>query len=64
LQQAGKKTWYLFLDEEDMRTAILNGDPQHLFLISPVLDNREEARRLMGLAETYTQQRKKELGLN
>ena len=63
LQQAGKKTWYLFLDEEDMRTAILNGDPRHLFLISPVLNSREEAQRLMGLAETYTQQRKKELGM-
>ena len=63
LQEAGKKTWYLFLDEADMKTAILNGDPRHLFLISPILNDRDEARRLMGIAETCTQERKKQLGM-
>lgn len=64
LQEAGKKVWYLFRDEEDMCTAILNGDPRHLLLFSPVLGKRCEADRLMHLAEVYTRQRRKELGLN
>lgn len=63
LQKAGKKVWYLFRDEDDMRTAILNSDPRHLFLMSPVLDRREDAWRLMRQAETYTQQRERELAI-
>lgn len=62
LQEAGKKLWIGFLDEDEIRTAIMNGDPRHLFLFGAAAD-RDEARRLMDTAAECTAKRKAELGL-
>jgi len=63
MQAAGKKLWYSFLDENDMRDAILNGDPRHLFLVGGAADT-ESAARLMDKACQWTQERTRELGLH
>ena len=60
---SGKKTWYQPVDENDMKDAILNSDPRHLFLeiYAPDEDN---ARYLMDKACEWTQKRIRELGLS
>lgn len=62
MQRAGKKTWYVALDDEDMQTAILNSDPRHLYLLYPAVD-ADHAARAMDKACAWTQQRIKELDL-
>lgn len=62
MHQAGKKTWYLYRDEEDMKDAILNGDPRHLFLMGRPA-NLGSAKRVIDNAYKWTQQRIQELGI-
>ena len=62
MHAAGKKTWYHFQDDSDMRGAILNGDPRHLFLVG-YAEDADDARRLMDRGCEWTQQRVSELGI-
>ena len=62
MHAAGKKTWYLFIDEDDMSNAILNGDPRHLYLIGRAKDS-DSAKRILDKCCELTQKRIKELGL-
>lgn len=63
MHQAGKKTWYVALDEEDMQTAILKGDPRHLYVLYPNARDAGDAARIMDKASEWTQQRIREMGL-
>jgi hypothetical protein len=58
----GVKTQYAFLDEDDMRDAIMQGDPRHLFLLGGAKD-ADEASRLLDKACEWTQRRVRDLGL-
>ena len=62
LHAAGKKTWYAPVDEQDMRDAILEGDPRHLLLYISAA-SRDEAQRMIDTACACTQRRLQELGL-
>ena len=58
----GKKTWYHFIDIDDMEQAIMNGDTRHLYLIGYV-NEKDKALRLLERASELTQIRNRELGL-
>ncbi len=63
MHSKGKKTWYSPINENDMKNAILNSDPRHLFLLYNRCSGLDEAKRIIDKACNWTQQRKDELGI-